>query len=92
MVRHCPARECAPQIGFSCICLQARIDTALCPSFQHDPSFGLRGLARWQQVSVRFRGMYLDRKHFVNVEELQQKGESGESPGQLSHYLLRELL
>jgi hypothetical protein len=36
--------------------------------------------------------MHLDRKHFVDIEELQQQWESGKASGQLSHYLLRELL
>src|SRR5208283_5918114 len=89
VVRNRAVGERAPQTGFRSIWLQARVDAALCPDFQHDPSFGLRGLACWQQVRIRFRGMHLDRKHFVYVEELQQKGESGEAPGQLSHYLLR---
>src|SRR5579872_159460 len=92
VVRHRPVRERSSQIGFSSIWLQARVDAALCPRFQHNPSFGLRGLARWEQVRIRSCGMHLDRKHFMYVEELQQQGESGETPGQLSHYLLRELL
>src|SRR5208337_2754126 len=65
-----PVRERPPQIGFRCFWLETRIDTALCPGFQHDPSFGLRGLARWQQVRVCFCGMHLDREHFMYIEEL----------------------
>jgi hypothetical protein len=48
VVHQRPVRERSPQIGFRSIWLQARIDTALCPGFQHDPSFGLRSLACWQ--------------------------------------------
>ena len=50
------------------------------------------GLARWQQVRIRSRGMHLDRKHFVYVEELQQQWQSAEVPGKLSRDLLRVLL
>jgi len=92
VVRHRPVRERAPQIGFRSIRLQARVDAASCPSCQHNPCFGLRGLARWQQVRIRFRGMHLDRKHFVYVEELQQQWQSAEAPGKLSRDLLRVLL
>ena len=62
------------------------------PSLQHDPCFGFRRLARWQQVGIRVSGMHLDRKHFTCIEELQQQWESTEASGQLSQHLLRELL
>ena len=62
------------------------------PRLQHDPGFGLAALARWQQVRLRIRGMHLDREHFVRVEELEEQGESSETPRQFSQQLLRRLL
>jgi Flp pilus assembly pilin Flp len=41
VVRNRAVGERAPQIGFRSIRLQARVDAALYPGFQHDPSFGL---------------------------------------------------
>src|SRR5208337_855579 len=81
VVRHRPVRERPPQIICSGTWLQAPIDAAFCPRLQHDPCFGLPGLARWQQVRMRIRGMHLDREHFTCVEELQQQWESAETLG-----------
>ena len=48
--------------------------------------------ARGQQIGVRFRGMNLDREHFVRIEELQKQWESVETPGQLPQHLLGKLI
>ena len=69
--------ERPPQIVCRGAWLQARIDAAFWPRLQHHPCFGLPGLARWQQVRVRVRGMHLDREHFTCIEKLQQQRESG---------------
>ena len=82
---HRSVRERLPQIGFRGAWLQACLDAAVWPRLQHDPRFGFAGLARWQQVRVRIRGMNLHREQLTCVEELQQQRESAESPGQLSH-------
>src|SRR5664279_1389777 len=92
LVRHRPVREGMPQTRCSRTWLQARIDAAFGPGFQHDPCFSLRGLARWQQVGICVGGMHLDREHLAYIEELQQKWESTEASGQLSQHLLWKLL
>src|ERR1019366_530206 len=92
VVRYHPIRERPPQIVGSGAWLQARIDAALGPRFQHDPCFSLPGLAHRQQIRVRIPRMDLNREHFTRVEELQQQWEPAETPGQLSQHLLRELL
>jgi len=75
---HRSVRERLPQIGFRGAWLQACIDAAVWPRLQHDPRFGFAGLARWQQVRVRIRGMNLHREQLTCVEELQQQRESAE--------------
>jgi hypothetical protein len=91
VVCHRPVCDRSPKTGCSDARLQARIDAAFCRGFQHDPCFGLRGLARRHQVRILFPGMHLDREHFMCIEEFQQQWKSAETPGRLSQKLFRKL-
>ena len=62
------------------------------PHLQHDPGFGLAGLARRYIVGFPVRRMHLDRERVAHVEEFQEQREAAEASGQCSQQLLRELL
>jgi hypothetical protein len=56
VVCHRPVCDRSPKTGCSDARLQARIDAAFCRGFQHDPCFGLRGLARGIRFVFSFLG------------------------------------
>ena len=70
-IRHRAVCKSLPHIVSSGTWLQTGIDAAGWPRFEHDPCFGLAGLAHRQQVRVGIRGVHLDREHFVGVEKFQ---------------------
>ena len=88
-VRHDSTRDRPPEIVGCGARLQAGIDTALRPGFEHDPCFGLAGFAGRQQVLAIIRGMHLEREQLAHVEELEQQREAAETSGQPAEHLLR---
>jgi len=68
-----------PQIDASCTRFQTRIDLASKSSFNHDPSFGLPGFPRRNQIWVRIARMHLDRKHLTCIEKFEEKWKATEA-------------
>jgi len=87
MIRNGPVGEGTPQIAGSRARFQARIDVAFLLCLDHDPSFGLPRLARWNQVWISVAGMYLHGKHFACVKKLEEQGKAAEARSKLPHQL-----
>src|ERR1039458_341530 len=80
-----------PQIADSRTRFEARIDPASISCLNHDPRFGLSGLARRNQVRVRIAGMHLHGKHLARVQELEEQRKAAEAGSQLAHQWFPEL-
>ena len=75
-----------------CTRCQAGIDMASLFSFNHNPRFGLCRIPRRNQRWLSIAGMYLNRKHLVRIQKLEQQWKAAEARRKLPHQLVSELL